>query len=108
MPRLYGEVDATEARGDDDADKRRVGSGGGRLDPSTDDGFGATPFGSDGTDPHKGTDSHKGTDGHGMLMFESSGGEENGYMDADTESLRNAALIGLSEGDRITNGRGGR
>ena len=102
MPRLYGEVDATEARGDDDADKRRVGSWGGRLDPSTDDGFGAKPFGSDGTG------AHKRTDGHGMLLSESSGGEENGYMDKGTESLRNAALIGLGEGDQTTNGRDGR
>ena len=43
-----------------------------------------------------------------MLLSESSGGEENGYMDMRTESLRNMALIGLGEGDRITNGRGGR
>ena len=28
--------------------------------------------------------------------------------DTDTESLRNAALIGLGEGDQTTNGRGGR
>ena len=41
-------------------------------------------------------------------MFESSGGEENGYMDMSTESLRNAALIGLGEGDQTANGRGGR
>ena len=45
---------------------------------------------------------------YGMLMFESSGGEENGYMDRSTESLRNAALIGLGEGDQTANGRGGR
>ena len=45
---------------------------------------------------------------YGMLLSESSGGEENGYMDKGTESLHNAALIGLGEGDRITNGRGGR
>ena len=100
MPRLYGEVDATEARGNYVADAGRFG--GGRLDPSTDDGFGAKPFGSDGTG------SYKGTDKHALLLSESSGGEENGYMDLDTESLRNMALIGLGEGDRITNGRGGR
>ena len=45
---------------------------------------------------------------YALLLFESSGGEENGYMDMRTESLRNAALIGLGEGDQITNGRGGR
>ena len=28
-----------------------------------------------------------------MLLSESSGGEENGYMDMGTESLRNMALI---------------
>ena len=37
--------------------------------------------------------SHTGTDDHVMLLFESSGGEENGYMDLDTESLRNVVLI---------------
>ena len=97
-----GEVYATEARGDDDADKGREWFGSGRLDPSTDDGFGAKQFGSDGTG------SYKGTDKHALLLFESSGGEKNGYMDLDTESLRNMALIGLGEADRVTNGRGGR
>jgi hypothetical protein len=93
-----GEVYATEADGDGIADIGREWFGNDRLDPSTDSGFGATPFGSDGTG------SYEGTDDHGMLLSESSGGKENGYMDQRTESLHNMALIGLGEGGSVTGG----
>ncbi len=95
-----GEVYATEASGDGVADMGREWFGNDRLDPATDSGFGATPFGSDGSG------SYAGTDDHGMLLSESSGGQQNGYMDQDTESLRNMALIGLGEGDSVTTGGG--
>src|SRR5690606_16017396 len=93
-----GEVYATEADGDGIADIGREWFGNDRLDPSTDSGFGATRFGSDGTG------SYEGTDDHGMLRSESSGGKENGYRDQRTESLHNMALIGLGEGGSITGG----
>lgn len=96
----HGEVYATEAAGDGVADMGREWFGNDRLDPSTDTGFGATPFGSDGSG------SFAGTDDHGMLLSESSGGTQNGYMDQETESLRNMALIGLGEGDKVTTGGG--
>jgi hypothetical protein len=91
-----GQVYATEANGDGVADIGRNFSGDGRLDPFSDSDFGATPFGSDGSE------SHEATDDHGMLLSEGSGGEQNGYMDQHTESLRNMALIGLGGGSDVT------
>lgn len=95
-----GEVYATEADGDGVADMGREWFWSNRLDPSTDGGFGATPFGSNGTG------SYEGTDDHGLLLSEASGGNENGYMDERTESLYNMGLIGLGEGARVTTGGG--
>jgi|GEM_PF-6666925 len=87
-----GQVYVTRADADSTAWWGLVGSG--NTDPLS-AGFGAVPFSSEGAL------GREGIDGHGMLLAEDSNGSSFGYLDSNSDSLYDMALIGLGRGGDI-------